>query len=296
MQSEGTPISEIEINLPLVYSLLEEQHPDLAHLPISLVDAGWDNAMFRLGEHLSVRLPRRKVAAMLIEHEQTWLPQLAPRLTIPVPIPYRIGKPGQGYPWRWSVLPWMTGVAADKQEPCTEQAKLFALFLRSLHLPAPSGAPKNAVRGVPLHQRAATVEKRMQRLEMKTRLITPQIKNIWNQALNALIDVNPTWLHGDLHPRNILVEKGVITGIIDWGDITSGDIATDLASVWMLFSEGTVRQQVIAEYGNISESTLQRAKGWAILFGVLLLDTGLIDNPRHAVMGERIFCRVAEDG
>ncbi len=294
--STGTPIPELEIDVPIVYSLLEKQHPDLKHLPIHLIDAGWDNVMFRLGDELSVRLPRRKVAARLIENEQTWLPLLAHRLPIPVPTPYRLGKPAGGYPWRWSVLPWLSGITADQEEPHANQAKRFASFLLSLHVPAPFNAPLNPVRGVPLNQRAASVEERMQRLEMKTNLMTPEIKETWNQALKAPIDVSATWLHGDLHPRNILVENGVITGIIDWGDMTSGDIATDIASIWMLFSERTVRQQVMAEYGNISETTLQRAKGWAILFGVLLLDTGLIDHPRHAVMGERIFRRLAEDG
>jgi aminoglycoside phosphotransferase (APT) family kinase protein len=291
----GTPISELEIDAALVYNLLEEQHPELTHLPIHLVDAGWDNTIFRLGEHLSVRLPRRKAAATLIENEQTWLPFLADRLPIPVPTPYRIGKPARGYPWRWSVLPWLPGVAADQQEPHVNQAKLFASFLKALHVPAPLNAPLNLVRGVPLNQRAASIEERMQRLEGKTNLITPEIKNTWNKALNAPIDVQATWLHGDLHARNVLVENGVIVGIIDWGDITSGDIATDIASIWMLFGEQNARQQAIAEYANISDATLQRAKGWAIIFGVLLLDTGLVDNPRHAVMGEKTLRRVSED-
>jgi aminoglycoside phosphotransferase (APT) family kinase protein len=98
--STGTPVSELEIDAALVYRLLKEQHPDLADLPIRLVDAGWDNAMFRLGEQWSVRLPRRKAAATLIEHEQTWLPLLAAQLPIPFPTPYRLGNPAQGYPWR----------------------------------------------------------------------------------------------------------------------------------------------------------------------------------------------------
>ena len=34
----GTPLSDIEIDIALVHSLLEDQHPDLAHLPIHLVD------------------------------------------------------------------------------------------------------------------------------------------------------------------------------------------------------------------------------------------------------------------
>ncbi|MCW5316798.1 phosphotransferase [Nostoc sp. KVJ3] len=294
--SIGTPVSEIDLDTSLVYSLLSDQHPDLTHLPIHLVDAGWDNVMFRLGDQLSVRLPRRKAAAILIENEQTWLPVLAPQLTIPVPTPYRIGKPAQSYPWRWSVLPWLTGIPADQEEPHANQVKLFASFLRSLHVLAPFNAPLNAVRGVPLNQRAASVEERMQRLETKTNLITQKLRDTWNMALNTPIDVEAKWLHGDLHPRNILVENGAITGIIDWGDITSGDIATDLASIWMLFSDRNARQEAIAEYQNVSEATLQRALGWAILFGVMLLDTGLVDHPRHAVMGNRILRRVSEDG
>jgi aminoglycoside phosphotransferase (APT) family kinase protein len=293
--SVGTPLSDVEIDAALVYRLLEEQHPDLAHLPIYLVDAGWDNAMFRLGDEWSVRLPRRKAAATLIKNEQTWLPLLADQLPIPVPTPYRLGKPAQGYPWRWSVLPWLAGIAADQEEPHANQAKPFASFLRALHGPAPVNAPSSSVRGVPLNQRAASVEECMQRLEMKTNLISQKIKNTWHLALNTPMDVQAKWLHGDLHPRNILVENGAIVGIIDWGDITSGDSATDLASIWMLFADRKARQQAIAEYANVSDATLQRAKGWAIFFGVVLLDTGLIDNPRNAVMGARILRRVSED-
>lgn len=290
----GTPISEIQIDASLVHRLLVEQHPDLAHLPLHLIDAGWDNAMFRLGDQWSVRLPRRQVAATLIEHEQRWLPQL-PKLPLPVPKPYRLGKPGQGYPWCWSVLPWLSGVTADQQEPNANQARPFAAFLRSLHHPAPVNAPFNPFRGVPLQQRAAFTEERMQRLEQKTNLMTPGLKQIWNQALTAPVDVEATWIHGDLHARNVLVEEGTIAGIIDWGDLTSGDRATDLAAIWMLFSDRHSRQCVIAAYGSVSEATLHRARGWAVFFGVVLLDTGLVDHPRHAVMGERTLQRVVED-
>jgi aminoglycoside phosphotransferase (APT) family kinase protein len=135
----------------------------------------------------------------------------------------------------------------------------------------------------------------MQRLERTTNWITPALKAIWNKALEAPMDIQPTWLHGDLHARNVLVEDGVITGIIDWGDMTAGDRATDLAAIWMLFSEQKVRQRAIVEYGNISEATLHRAMGWAILFGIVLLDTGLVDNPRHATMGEKTLHHVLKD-
>ncbi|MEM9003182.1 MAG: aminoglycoside phosphotransferase family protein [Cyanobacteria bacterium P01_F01_bin.86] len=294
--SPGTPEAELEIDTDLVYSLLEEQHPDLSHLPIYPVDAGWDNAMFRLGDRWCVRLPRRQIAAALIANEQTWLPQLAPHLLLPVPVPYRIGSPAANYPWRWSVLPWLTGVAADQAAPHADQAPRLAAFLRSLHTPAPANAPINPFRSVPLHQRAARVEECLQRLRQTTNLITPQIQHIWVLALETPMEVQPTWLHGDLHARNVLVQDGAITGIIDWGDITSGDMATDLAAIWMLFAEKTARQEAIAAYADISEATLQRAQGWAIFFGAMLLDTGLVNNPRQAAMAAQTLRRVSEDG
>ncbi len=219
----GTPESELKIDIALVYSLLKEQHPDLLHLPITQIDNGWDNAIFRLGNKLSVRLPRRQAAAKLIENEQTWLPQIAPKLPIAVPLPQRIGYPTKNYPWRWSILPWLDGITADQQEPSANQAPLFANFMRSLHVTAPPNAPLNPVRGVPLIQRSLTVEERLSRLESKTNLITKKIKNIWHTAVSTPIDVTAKWLHGDLHPRNILVQNGrsqkarhfAIAGIID---------------------------------------------------------------------------------
>ena len=290
----GTPPAEFALDVPFVAGLLAAQHPDLAHLPLREVDAGWDNAMFRLGDDLAVRLPRRAVAAPLIEHEQTWLPQIASQLTLPVPLPYRVGTPAGGYPWLWSIVPWLRGMPADQHEPDPAQANLFAAFLGSLHLPAPADAPINTLRGVPLRQRASAVEERMQRLQVKTNLLTPAIQQIWASALDAPLDRPATWLHGDLHPRNILVERGAITGIIDWGDITAGDCATDLAAIWMLFDSAPARQNALAAYPFLTEATLQRAKGWAVFFGVMLLASGLIDNPRNAIIGEQALRRVAE--
>jgi aminoglycoside phosphotransferase (APT) family kinase protein len=292
--SSGTPAAEVALDSAFVAELLAEQHPDLAHLALYEVEAGWDNALFRLGDDLAVRLPRRAAAAPLIMHEQRWLPHLAERLTLPVPVPLRIGRPARAYPWHWSVVPWMTGVAADLHAPDAAQARPFAAFLRSLHVPAPADAPTNRFRGVPLQQRAAAVEARLQRLGSTTDLITPQIRQIWQAALAAPLDVLPTWLHGDLHPRNVLVEHGAITGVIDWGDLTTGDSATDLAAIWMLFADPDARQTALAANGELSEATLQRARGWAMFFGVMLLDSGLIDNPRNAALGARTLQRVAE--
>lgn len=295
-QATGTPPPEIPIDTNLVQKLVAEQFPTLGHLPIEEVDAGWDNSMFRLGDYLAVRLPRRQMGAELIGHEQTWLPRLAPQLPLPVPTPLYFGQPSLDYPWRWSIVPWLLGQTADRSEPDSAQVIPFISFLQSLHIAAPIDAPVNPFRGVPLVQRAAAVEERMTRLEIQTQLITPSIKTSWQRALIAPIDRPSTWIHGDLHARNILVDDGQISGVIDWGDMTSGDIATDLASIWMLFDDPIARQLALSTYGGLSDATIQRSIGWAIFFGVVLLDTGLVDNPGHAAMGERILRRVAVDG
>lgn len=291
----GTPAAEQEINDELVRTLLREQFPDLAGAPLVLLGAGWDNVMFRLGEELLVRLPRRKKAVALIEHEQTWLPVLAGRLPLPAPAPVRNGRPSRAYPWPWSILPWLPGRTADLEPPALEQARPWAEFLRALHQPAPRFAPPNPVRGVPLRMRSEMTEERLLRLRKTTESITPTIQNLWRQALAAPPADEACWLHGDLHARNVLVEGGSITGVIDWGDITSGDVATDLASAWMLFSEVEARQRCLQGY-RPSAATLARAKGWAVLLGAVLLDTGLVDHPAHAAMGAAVLKRLDEEG
>ena len=155
------PAAEVSIDTSVVRALLEEQHADLAHLSVIEVDEGWDNKLFRLGEDLAVRIPRRAASAALIEHEQRWLPRLSPRLPLPVPAPLRVGRPGSGFPWSWSVVRWFPGqsaLLAPPRDVATTATTAVALgrFLRALHQPAPEDAPHNPWRGVPLAARAKT--------------------------------------------------------------------------------------------------------------------------------------------
>jgi aminoglycoside phosphotransferase (APT) family kinase protein len=290
----ATPKAEVEINVPLVRALLDAQHPHLADLSIRPAGTGWDNAMFRLGDAYALRLPRRALAADLIRHEQRWLPELANRLPLPVPAPVRVGVPGCGYPWHWSVVPWLNGSTADLDEPDPGQAEPLAAFLTALHIAAPPDAPTNKFRSVPLAEKAAGIETRMARLRPKTDLLTEPVTHAWEEALATPIDAALTWIHGDLHARNVLVQNGEISGIVDWGDVTSGDPATDLAAIWMLLPNPGSRQHAMRTYAQASEETWRRAKGWAVLFGVILLDTGLADHPQHAAMGERTLRQIAE--
>jgi aminoglycoside phosphotransferase (APT) family kinase protein len=286
------PAADIEIDEALVRSLLREQHPDLANLPLREIDSGWDNAMFRLGDSLVVRLPRRVAATHLIEREQEWLPQLAPALPLPVPAPVRVGHPAHNYSWRWSIVPWLAGGNADLCEPRADQAERLAAFLCALHRPAPANAPLNPYRGVPLSERAQQMAERIRRLERETTLLNDDVMRIYHAALDAPIDVAPTWLHGDLHAGNLLVENGTISGVIDWGDMAVGDRATDLATLWMNLSDRTARENAMRACNGVSDATWLRAKGWAVFFGVTLGTSGLAGDTRHVLMARRTLERI----
>jgi len=191
-------------------------------------------------------------------------------------------------------VPWIEGEPADVAALKTDQAVRLAGFLRALHVKAPDEAPFNPWRGVPLRDRAASVEERFQRLANRNVLITSRIRSTWRSALRAKEDEFSAWIHGDLHPRNVLAQEGKITGIIDWGDISSGDRATDLAAVWMLFSDRAARERALLDYGADADTVL-RAKGWAVLFAVMLSDTGLQDHSRHAAIGDAALRQLHED-
>jgi aminoglycoside phosphotransferase (APT) family kinase protein len=280
----STPAAEVVIDAALVRALLGDQHPDLAHLPITLAASGWDNMMFRLGDRLSVRLPRRLPASFLMLIEQRWLPQLASRLPLPIPAPLRIGGPGQGYPWMWSVLPWLEGTTADRDPPGAGQGEVLARFFTALHTPAPVEAPRNDYRGGPLADREPRARAQLARLADRGNLVTPELLAIWETALATPIDVADTWIHGDPHARNVLVEDGALSAFIDWGDMAQGDRANDLSTIWMLLSDCREREAAMAAYA-ASDATWARARGWAVMFAVMLLDIG--DDERMHAMGER---------
>jgi aminoglycoside phosphotransferase (APT) family kinase protein len=270
---------------------LLSQRPELAHLPLERVDAGWDNEIFRLGEAAAVRLPRRAAAAALIEHEQRWLPRLAPQLPLPVPVPQFAGQSGCGYPWCWSVVPWFPGEGADIMTPGTGQALVWSKFLRALHVPASDQAPRNPMRGVALRERAAAVEARMQRLERTTTMMSAAVRRAWEAGLAARSAETHIWIHGDLHARNVLVEDRALSAVVDWGDVSAGDPATDLASVWTVFDDPGARERTMQSY-DAGQDTWARARAWAILLAVMLADSGLRDNPRNAAAGAAILRRV----
>jgi aminoglycoside phosphotransferase (APT) family kinase protein len=281
----GAPEPEIAIDSALVLRLLREQQPDLAGLSLRAETGGWDNEIFRLGDELAVRLPRRAASAPLIGKEQRWLPGLAPQLPIAIPVPSRIGIPSSTFPWSWSIVPWLPGRPADLTAKEDLHPLALGEFLRALHRPAPGDLTRNPVRGCALAERAAVVEARFERLRGFSTLDWSALHALWQTAVVAPIDSQPTWIHGDLHPRNLLVHAGRWSGVIDWGDLGAGDPATDLAALWMLWPERVERAGAFAAYGAVSAATLQRARGWALLFATLMIEAGRGGDGRFAAIG-----------
>jgi aminoglycoside phosphotransferase (APT) family kinase protein len=272
------PAAEVDVSPDLVRRLLAAQQPDLAHLAIEVMAHGWDKVMCRVGDVLAARLPRREVAARFLVNEQRWLPVLEPRLPLPVPAPARVGQPGPGYPWPWSIVPFLPGQVASRNPPADLRDAAVSLggFLGALHIPAAPDAPVNPSRGVPLADRSAAVT---QNLSVLGGLVDRRaVMRVWEAAIVAPTwDRSPVWLHGDLHPANILVHRGRISGVIDFGDITSGDPATDLSVAWMLLPaechdafRNAYRAAGGYEYA-ASEDGWARARGWALALSLVFL-------------------------
>jgi len=285
------PVAEIEVDESLVGALLAEQHPDLAGLPIQEMDAGWDNTLWRLGDELLVRLPRHASSALLTANEQRWLPDLAPCLPLPVPAPLRVGVPSGRYPWPWSVVPWLAGSPGDRTTLTRpdDAARCLGRFLRALHRRAPDEAPRNPVRGVPLIERRDVFEERVRLLGTEIDVVST--RRVFDRAVASRPwSGPPVWLHGDLHPANTLVEEGTLAAIIDFGDICGGDPATDVAGAWMLLPAPAMEVFTDA-YGAVDGALEQRSLGWAVFFGVILLEIGLRDRPTYATVGRATLAK-----
>jgi len=280
------PVAEVEISEAMVRALFAEQRPDLADRELTHIAFGWDNVSYRVGDDLVARFPRRALAVPLILNEARWLPELAPSLPLPVPVPVYDGRPGAGYPWPWSLTPLIPGVSAALASfldlnRCADQ---LGAFLVALHRPAPADAPENRFRGMPLIERDAPTRERLELLGDD--IDRPRLERLWEESLSAPVHRGPgVWIHGDLHPHNLLVDGGVISGVMDFGDLTSGDPATDLAIGWSLF-ESHHRKRFLAAYGGGGDATYVRARGWAPSLGTAYLANSA-DNPVMHAVGER---------
>jgi aminoglycoside phosphotransferase (APT) family kinase protein len=268
--------TEIEVTADLVRDLLREQHPDLAGLAIREVAGGWGNQMWRLGDELAVRVQRMDPTPELQLKERRWLPVLAPLLPLPVPLPVRFGEPSERFPGHWTVMTWVPGEPLDHGTISrgTHAADTLAGFLRALHVEAPAEAPIAADRGA--HPRNCTdgFENFFQAVAPADADIAAGVRAVWDDAVAAHAwEGPPVWVHGDLHPANVVVSDGTLSGIVDFGDMFAGDPACDLAAAWVLLPAGTA-SRFFDVYAQADEAAIRRARGLAAMKSLFLMLMG----------------------
>jgi len=207
MNTRKMHADEVDIDVDLVRRLLATQFPHWADLPIRWASSsGTDHAIYRLGNDMSVRLPKIHWAIGQVEKEQRWLPILAPHLPLAIPVPLAIGEPGEGYPWQWCISPWFEGSDAPSEHigDLTEAAIDLAAFLDAMQRIDTTGGPRpgrhNFFRGVPLSVRDDHLRKAVP--EWEGVLDIHAVTAAWEAALAAPVwDGPPAWIHGDLLPK-----------------------------------------------------------------------------------------------
>lgn len=270
------------IDTSLVRRLVASQFPqwkDLSVLPVER--SGWDNRTFHLGDRMLVRMPSSEDYVAQVEKEHAWLPKLAPYLPLSIPEPLAIGSPGEGYPWKWSIYRWLQGetAAVVLVDDLCDLAKSLAQFLVALErvgtVGGPISGPHSFYRGGSLKIYDNETRRAIEALD--GRIDVNRAMDIWNAALSTSWNASPVWVHGDISAGNLLVQNGKLTSVIDFGQLTVGDPACDLAIAWTLLhgeSREVFRSQI-----SLDEGTWIRGKAWA-LWKALIVAAGFT-NPNN---------------
>ena len=295
MTRGARPTAEVPIDVSLVQRLVAAQFPQWAGLTVEPVDsAGWDNTIFRLGADLAVRLPRRRVSAAHVSNEHRWLPVLAPHLPLPVPVPLGRGVPGEGYPWRWTVCPWLSGEQAARRRVADmgRAATRLACFIAALQAIDPAGGTIHEFRGVSLV--AHDLNARAAAAVLQDSFDVGRVLGVWDAALAVPAWTGqPVWMHGDLHPANLLVEAEELTAVIDFGLLGVGDPACDLMVAWTYLSADS--RDVFRSALAVDDTTWARGRGWALESG-LRAAAYSADNPVLGDIGRYTLAEVLADG
>lgn len=256
---------EIEIPESLVRSLVDRQFPQWEGLSLRPVTAfGTDHRLFRLGEELLVRMPVYADSADQAVSDARWLPRLAPHLPVEVPVPLSTGEPGEGYPFPWSVVPWLPGRTLDEADGDRMKfAEDLADFVAALQQADTDGGPIKAgeTRGAPLSADWA-VEEQLE--ELGDLVDGDRARAVWLAALDAgPWDGPPVWIHGDLLDGNLIVRDGRLAAVIDFGALGVADPAPDVVPAWTLF--GGESRRIYRERLDVDDATWTRARAWAML-------------------------------
>ena len=288
-------LSTLALDLQAAARLISSQFPELAGQRIChRADKGTDNHIFRIGNDLCARFPKVPWAAGTATREAEALPRFA-GAPLAVPQVYGAGLPGEGYPHAWSVLTWLPGEPLEDSalsDPVAGARRLAAFFgfLRSVPPDETySFGSGNNGRGAPLATRTAKFEAALARLPA---LDSGFASRIWSEALRADSSGAPVWLHGDVHPGNVLVQDGRISGIIDWGLCGVGDGACDLLTAWAMFDRGP--REVFRRSIGAGDAEWLRSAGWALSMAVIYLPYAY-ENGLRCDMSEKMIERLMEE-
>jgi aminoglycoside phosphotransferase (APT) family kinase protein len=277
----------------LVSRLIEEQFPRWAGLSVTEVtSAGTDNAIFRLGTDLAVRLPRRRSAAESLTNEWRWLPRLAPSLPLAVPVPVGHGTPDNEFPFPWSVHQWLEGrdLAASSEIDLSDAAVRLGRFVRVLQRLNAAGGPPS-FRGHPIRAADAVVRTQIDKAGAQGLFDVGAAIAVWETVLMAPDWAGaPVWIHADLYPMNLLAIQGRLSAVIDFGGLGTGDPACDMLPAWALLDSKT-RASFRGEV-DVDDATWERGRGWALALGVGAVAVYQETNPVLAAMGRRTIVEV----
>lgn len=257
-----------QITADLVRELVREHFPQWAHLSVTPVDrSGWDNITMRLGHEYVVRLPSGPDYAAQVHKEQTWLPRLAPHLSLSIPQPVALAQPCDTFPRPWSVYKWLQGEPPTLPHNEYDYAVLadqVGTFLNQLQHIDPAQGPTAGWhcfnrRSCP----SAWHESAHESFASISDFVDPQSLNaVWTLACGSTWTGQPVSFHGDMSPANMLFNDNQLTSAIDFGTCGVGDPACDLVIAWTLFDRQ--HRHRFRESVNADEAMWARARGWMI--------------------------------
>lgn len=284
---------EVAIDSRLVSRLLADQFPEAAGSPIREVKStGTVNAVYRLGDHLAVRLPRVERWAGDLVRELRWLPGLSQRLTVPIPRPVFTGAPTDYYGLPWAVYEWLDGTpyADDTIDDEDDAARDLAGFVSELRRVDPSGAP--AAGRKPLRELNAGTRDTI--LASAHVIDSTAAMQAWDVALDSQQWAGtPVWIHTDLLRPNLLAHGGRLSAVIDWGGAGIGDPAADVIAAWSVFGISG-RRTFRAELG-VDDETWNRARGYALHQAAAIIPYYEVTNPAFVTMAVRTIREVLSE-
>ncbi|HVK26211.1 MAG TPA: aminoglycoside phosphotransferase family protein [Actinokineospora sp.] len=263
----GLPPQRVAVEAEQVRRLVGDQFPQWADLPVRPVaNGGWDNVTFHLGDAMVARLPSASEYALAVDKEHWWLPILAARLPLPIPVPLAKGRPGADYPFPWSIYAWLHGEPASANrvaDPVRFALDLggFLAALRSVDAAdGPQPGKHNWFRGATLRTYDALAQRALTTLD--GHIDVDLAREIWTTALDAPWDGVDVWFHGDIAPGNLLLDGGNLAAVIDFGTCGVGDPSCDMAIAWTLLTADG--RQAFRDYLSVDEPTWARGRGWAL--------------------------------